>query len=138
MTTQRIRALLAAFAIALAALLITVVSAGPAVARGRDTIALVVAKPVKIHKRYDITISGFAGKHAEAYLFVDYSRCSASFAVEKSRAVGEGLKYAVKGEFGRTSVWTASLVGSDHACAYLVILPSRRVLAAASATFAVH
>jgi hypothetical protein len=138
MTTQRFRAVPAACAAILAVLLIAVLCAGSAVARDRDTIVLVVSKHIRRHKTYDIAVSGFARGKAEAYLFVDYSRCSASFAVEDRRASREVVNYTVAGAFVKTSGWKSSLSQSDHACAYLVTLRTGRVLAAASATFMVH
>jgi hypothetical protein len=140
MTTQRIRAL-TAFCLALASVAIV---AGPALPRGRNTIALVVPKRVRQHRSYDISISGLALHKAKAYLFVDYGRCAASFAAESRIAVGESVEYTVAGAFVKISGWQTSLiepgapVQSDHACAYLVNPLTGHVLAAAKATFAVH
>jgi hypothetical protein len=138
MTTQRFRAVSAACAVALAALLIAVVAAGPAMARNRTTIGLLVSKHVKRNKVYNITVSGFAPKKTVAYLFVDYSACSPSFAIEDRRAAREVVKYPVSGVFTKISGWSSSLAESDHACAYLVGLGTGRVLATARATFMVH
>ena len=143
MTAQRIRTATAIFLSLLALIGVASVAAPAlALARARNTIAVIVPKHIKRNKTYDITVTGYAGTKAEAYVFEDYSRCSASFAAEDRRAPseisGRPPHYAVAGKFADTSAWSSSLTGSDHACAYVVALGTKHVLAAASATFEVH
>jgi hypothetical protein len=143
MTAKRIRAV-TAFCIAILALASVGIAGAPAASRGRNTIALVVPKRIKLHKEYGISITGVAVHKAKAYLFVDYGRCAATSAAEALIAVREGVDYTVAGQFDETSLWTTSRVPpgarlqADHACAYLVNPRTGRLLAAAKATFVVH
>ena len=70
---------------------------------------------------YDVTLRGYSHHRAKAWLFIDYSGCATSFAVEKRRAAEEADSYLVKGKFSEISGWKSSSTGLDHACAYLVV-----------------
>lgn len=96
-------------------------SSAPALGHRRaDAIRVTVPTTVKRKVVYDVTIAGYARRHAKAYLFIDYQLCARSFASERARAANESQVYRVNGGFARTSGWKSSDRGFDHACAYLV------------------
>ena len=99
-----------------------------------------VSVPVHIRPRavYDVTIHGFARTRSTAYLFIDYSSCARSFAVERRRAPNESDDYAVSRRFTEISGWRSSSAGIDHACAYLVATRSGRVLASVRRAFTIQ
>ena len=113
--------------------------AGVAVAAQRAVeIQISIPAHIRRHTVYDVTIQGFSRVPAVAYLFVDYSRCARSFAVEHRRAPREADVYAVRGTFDEVSGWRSSSAGTDHACVYLISRSSRLLLASIFDTFAIH
>jgi hypothetical protein len=95
--------------------------------------AIQVSAPPQVSRKavYDVTITGFAGQPATAYLFIDYAGCAKSFEVEQRRAGDESAAYRVRGGFAETSGWRSSNTGTDHACAYLVATGGADILATA-------
>ena len=85
-----------------------------------------------------MTIQGFSRVPAVAYLFVDYSPCARSFAVEHRRAPRESDVYAVRGSFDEISGWRSRSAGTDHACAYLISRRCGVLLASISDTFRIR
>lgn len=110
----------------------------PAVAGGANRIAIDAPDGARPHRTYDLTIHGFARRHATAYLFVDYVGCAGSFATERGRAAGASDSYAVRGRFTELSGWKSSTRGVDHACAYLVGTQSGNVVATAHVSFQIR
>ena len=113
--------------------------AGAAVAAQR-AVEIKISLPAHIRRYsvYDVTIQGFSRVPAVAYLFVDYSPCARSFAVENRRARRESDVYPVKGRFDEISGWRSNSAGTDHACVYLVSRRSRVLLASIFDTFSIH
>jgi hypothetical protein len=110
---------------------------GVASAHRSEHIQISAPSRVKQHQVYDVTIRGFSRHRATAYLFVDYSGCARSLAVEKHRASSESDSYSVKGSFAEISGWKSSSTGVDHACAYLVT-GGGQLLSRAKLAFSVH
>lgn len=109
---------------------------GTAAASRLEHIAISMPRHVKKDDVYDVTLRGYSHHRAKAWLFIDYSGCARSFAVEKQRASAEADSYLVKGKFSEISGWKSSR-GVDHACAYLVVVGGH-VVARARTAFSVR
>jgi hypothetical protein len=102
-----------------------------------EHVAISMPRHVKKGNVYDVTLRGYSHHRAKAWLFIDYSGCATSFAVEKHRAADEADSYRVKGRFSEISGWKSSTTGVDHACAYLVV-GGGHVVARAKTSFSVR
>lgn len=103
-----------------------------------NRIAIAVSPHVRKQHPYNVSIQGFARRSATAYLFIDYAGCAKPFAAERQRAGKAHQRYAVKGAFTKVSGWNSSAAGVDHACAYLIGLQSRTVVASKQVAFRIH
>ncbi len=104
----------------------------------RDRIQVTAPARARINRTYDVTISGYARRHARAYVFIDYGGCASSLSVERQRAAGQSDEYPVKGSFAQTSGWKSKAAGEDHACAYLADPGSGAVLATARQAYRIR
>lgn len=123
-----------------AAVVLGAFSVAGAVVAAPRTVEVQIALPAHIRRYsvYDVTIQGFSRVPAVAYLFVDYSPCARSFAVEHRRARRESDVYPIKGRFDEISGWRSNSAGTDHACVYLVSRRPRVLLASIFDTFSIH
>jgi hypothetical protein len=122
MTRLTVRAVLGRVcALAPAGAALALVFAGPAAARAGNRIHVAVSPHAKKRVTYNVTVSGFAGHRAKAYLFVDYNPCASSVSAERGNvSPSEEVRYTVEGHFNKVSGWVSPVSNVHYACVFLV------------------
>jgi hypothetical protein len=97
----------------------------------------------KVDQHYTVKLTGFAKGTKTLYVFIDYSPCAATPAVEFNSHHAAGVYGRVSGQFSKTSGWKSHAAGNDHVCTYLVkksepLNPTQGIVAHDFVTFKIH